>query len=116
VAISPTDAGPLDCLGGETVTESDATQVPEARATEECGVETVVLCGLVQVPDVRACEACGRETVALEARELEARVREAVKLCDEIQPPVSCGGEAVVLRRGIHSPRVVVRDPCAGVE
>ena len=60
VAISPTDAGTLDCLGRETVTESDATQVPEACATEECGVETVILCGLVQVPDIHAYEACGR--------------------------------------------------------
>jgi hypothetical protein len=60
VAISPTDAGTLDCLSGETVTESDAIQVPEARATEECGVETVVLCSLVQVPDVCTCEAFGR--------------------------------------------------------
>jgi hypothetical protein len=60
VAISPTDAGTLDCLGAETVTESDATQVPEAYATEECGVETVILCGLVQVPDICTCEAYDR--------------------------------------------------------
>jgi len=65
VAISQTDVGTPGCLVGETVTKSGATQVPEERAPEACGVETVVLCALVQVPDVRAYEACGGEAVML---------------------------------------------------